>query len=127
MKKLVSLVMVVIMLSALCATAMAANDVTCSAVGKWLSSKDGYMEISSGGYVRWLNGNYYTGQIYESKGTEYPAILVLKYDTPKYGTVSEIYAVEVKAKVLTLTMIGYTSCYDTIVKGIKDTCTFEKQ
>ena len=123
MKKLVSLIMVVIMLSALCATAMA--DTECSAKGKWLGS--GYIEISSGGYVRWLNGNYYTGQIYESKGAKNPAILVLEYETLKYGTVNEVYTVEVNANVLTLKIIGNTSCYDTIVDGEGLSFSFTKQ
>ncbi len=63
MKKLVSLVMVVIMLSALCATAMAAEVYSCD--GKWYG-KYGYMVIRKG-VITWLtaDGNVNTGLIYE--------------------------------------------------------------
>ena len=84
MKKLVSLVMVVIMLSAVCATAMA--EVYPSFSGKWFSKSEGYVLIytpSGAGTIKWMNDAGYvrSGYIFETKGSDLPMLAVFATDS----------------------------------------------
>lgn len=106
MKKLVSLVMVVIMLSALCATAMADEEVY-SCDGRWLGT--GYMVISEG-KITWLKGNgvLCTGQIYEVVRKDFeevkdylPIIAVLSEPNFEYSAAT-VYMVSIEGDTLKL-------------------------
>ncbi len=130
MKKLVSLVMVVIMLSALCATAMASLS---TVNGRWYSKQNGYIVFSSG-YIAdgvgrtilfWMDeqGITQSGYVFETVGEEGENLpMIVVFSTENSITV---YQMTVEENILTLQQIGGSAPNGIVTESEK--YTFERQ
>lgn len=124
MKKLVSLVMVVIMLSALCATAMAAERVT-TIMGTYFG-EDGYVCIGRNGTISWAHWDIYNrGCIFETIGDEGKGLpIIAAFTNSQSGT--EVYEVTLEGDTLSLQRVGGYSEYGSVSESTY-TYTFTKQ
>lgn len=132
MKKLVSLIMVVIMLSALCATAMA-SVVFSTVDGRWYSKQNGYIVFSCGSVgdgvgrtiLFWMDeqGITQSGYVFETVGKEGENLpMLVVFSTEKSITV---YQMTVEDNILTLQQIGGSAPNGIVTESEK--YTFERQ